>query len=175
MSDHDKTPRNPSARTWTRLGPGALSGLLAGGAALAVAELAAAVRPRSGPVVAVGGAAIDRTPTAVKDWAIRTFGTNDKLVLQLGILAVLTLFALALGAFAVRHRRAGAAGVLVFGIVGAAAAWAGPTPPASRTPSPPSSGRSRERCSCTSSRASCRHHAARRRGSGARAGTGAVS
>lgn len=126
MSDHDKTPRNPSARTWTRLGPGALSGLLAGGAALAVAELAAAVRPRSGPVVAVGGAAIDRTPTAVKDWAIRTFGTNDKLVLQLGILAVLTLFALALGAFAVRHRRAGAAGVLVFGIVGAAAALGRP-------------------------------------------------
>ncbi|NEC31769.1 molybdopterin-binding oxidoreductase, partial [Streptomyces rubrogriseus] len=127
MSDHDKTPRNPSARTWTRLGLGALSGLLAGGAALAVAELAAAaVRPRSGPVVAVGGAAVDRTPTAVKDWAIRTFGTNDKLVLQLGILAVLTLFALALGAFAVRHRRAGAAGVLVFGVVGAAAALGRP-------------------------------------------------
>lgn len=36
MSDHDKTPRNPSARTWTRLGPGALSGLLAGGAAAAL-------------------------------------------------------------------------------------------------------------------------------------------
>ncbi|MYS70035.1 molybdopterin-binding oxidoreductase, partial [Streptomyces sp. SID5926] len=77
MSDHDTTPRKTSARTWTRLGLGALSGLLAGGAALAVAELAAAaVRPRSGPVVAVGGAAVDRTPTAVKDWAIRTFGTN---------------------------------------------------------------------------------------------------
>ncbi|MFD5216408.1 molybdopterin-dependent oxidoreductase [Streptomyces tendae] len=127
MSDHDKTPRNPSARTWTRLGLGALSGLLAGGVALAVAELvAAAVRPQAGPVVAVGAAAIDRTPTAVKDWAIRSFGANDKLVLQLGILAVLTLFALALGAFAVRHRRTGAAGVLVFGVVGAAAALGRP-------------------------------------------------
>jgi hypothetical protein len=49
---------------------GALSGLLAGFAALAVAELVAAgLRPQAGPVVAVGGAAIDRTPTAVKDWA----------------------------------------------------------------------------------------------------------
>ncbi|MET9191622.1 molybdopterin-binding oxidoreductase, partial [Streptomyces tendae] len=127
MSDHDKTPRTSSARTWTRFALGALSGLLAGGAALAVAELvAAAVRPQAGPVVAVGGAAIDRTPIAVKDWAIRTFGANDKLVLQLGILAVLTLFALALGAFAVRHRRTGAAGVLVFGVVGAAAALGRP-------------------------------------------------
>ncbi|MEU4979907.1 sulfite oxidase [Streptomyces sp. NPDC021969] len=127
MSDHGTTPRKQTARTWTRLGLGALSGLLAGGAALAVAELvAAAVRPQAGPVVAVGAAAIDRTPTAVKDWAIRTFGSDDKLVLQLGILAVLTLFALAVGAFAARRRRAGAAGVLVFGAVGAAAALGRP-------------------------------------------------
>ncbi|NDZ70757.1 molybdopterin-binding oxidoreductase, partial [Streptomyces sp. SID10362] len=91
MSDHDKTPRTSSAGTRIRLPLGALSGLLAGGAALAVAEsAAAAVRPQAGPVVAVGGAAIDRTPAAVKDWAIRAFGSDDKLVLQLGILAVLT-------------------------------------------------------------------------------------
>ncbi|CAL9667614.1 molybdopterin-dependent oxidoreductase [Streptomyces sp. enrichment culture] len=127
MSDEDTTPRKTPAPTWARLALGALSGLLAGGAALAVAELAAAaVRPQAGPVVAVGSAAIDRTPAAVKDWAIRSFGTNDKLVLQLGILAVLTLFALALGVLAVRHRRTGAAGVLVFGVVGAAAALSRP-------------------------------------------------
>ncbi|MEU8960879.1 molybdopterin-dependent oxidoreductase [Streptomyces sp. NPDC048491] len=106
-----------------RLPLAALSGLLAGFAALAVAELvSAAVRPEAGPVIAVGGAAIDRTPPAVKDWAIRHFGTDDKLVLQLGILAVLALFALVLGVIALRFRRAGAAGVLVFGVVGALAA-----------------------------------------------------
>ncbi|MFD7541723.1 molybdopterin-dependent oxidoreductase [Streptomyces sp. NPDC059819] len=106
-----------------RLPLAALSGLLAGFAALAVAELvSAAVRPEAGPVIAVGGAAIDRTPPAVKDWAIRHFGTNDKLVLQLGILAVLALLALMLGMVALRFRRAGAAGVLVFGVVGALAA-----------------------------------------------------
>ncbi|MEU3731467.1 sulfite oxidase [Streptomyces sp. NPDC033538] len=125
MSDEEKKPRNPG--TVTRGGLGALSGLLAACAALAVAELvAAAVRPQAGPVVAVGGAAIDRTPIAVKDWAIRNFGTNDKLILQLGILAVLALFALALGVLALRHRRAGAAGVLLFGAVGAAAATSRP-------------------------------------------------
>ncbi|MEU3838753.1 molybdopterin-dependent oxidoreductase [Streptomyces sp. NPDC028635] len=106
---------------------GAVSGLVACGAALAVAELVSAwVRPQAGPVVAVGGAAVDRTPAAVKDWAIRHFGTNDKLVLQLGILAVLALFALVLGVSAPRYRRAGAAGVLLLGVVGAVAATGRP-------------------------------------------------
>ncbi|MEU3241550.1 molybdopterin-dependent oxidoreductase [Streptomyces sp. NPDC006875] len=105
----------------------ALSGLLAGYAALAFAELVSAfVRPEAGPVVAVGSAAIDRTPTPVKDWAIRHFGTDDKLVLQLGILAALAALAILLGLLAKAHRRTGAAGVLVFGVVGAAAALSRP-------------------------------------------------
>ncbi|MFE9808944.1 sulfite oxidase [Streptomyces sp. NPDC005548] len=114
-------------KNWVRYPLGALSGFLAGFAALATAELVSAlVRPEAGPIVAVGGAAIDRTPPAVKDWAIRHFGTNDKLVLQLGILVVLALFAGVLGAFAVRHRCAGAAGVLLFGVIGGAAALSRP-------------------------------------------------
>ncbi|MEV8312497.1 molybdopterin-dependent oxidoreductase [Streptomyces flavidovirens] len=104
-----------------------MGGLLAGYAALAVAELiAAVVRPEAGPITAVGGAAIDRTPAPVKDWAIRTFGEDDKVVLQLGIIAVLGLLAIALGLVALRHRRLGAAGVLVFGVVGALAATSRP-------------------------------------------------
>ncbi|WP_443034087.1 molybdopterin-dependent oxidoreductase [Streptomyces sp. CA2R106] len=118
--DEKRTRQRPG---WARRGLAAGSGVLAGVASLGVAELAsAAVRPEASPVVAVGGAAIDRTPAAVKDWAIRHFGTEDKTVLQLGILAVLMLFALALGAAALRFRRTGAAGVMVFGVVGAAAA-----------------------------------------------------
>ncbi|MGW4446280.1 molybdopterin-dependent oxidoreductase [Streptomyces sp. NPDC004682] len=125
MRDEEK---DPAARPGTlRRALGALSGLLAGFGALATAELAAAaVRPQSGPVVAVGGAAIDRTPAAVKDWAIRQFGTADKLVLQTGIVVVLAVLAAGLGALAVRFRRAGAAGVLLFGVVGAIAATGRP-------------------------------------------------
>ncbi|MGW8889538.1 molybdopterin-dependent oxidoreductase [Streptomyces sp. NPDC055749] len=116
-----------SRTTLARGGLAALSGLLSGFAALAVAELvSAAVRPEAGPVTAVGGAAIDRTPAPVKDWAIRNFGESDKLVLQLGILATLTLLAIALGLVALRWRRAGSCGVLVFGVVGAAAAVSRP-------------------------------------------------
>ncbi|MFF6859801.1 molybdopterin-dependent oxidoreductase [Streptomyces bacillaris] len=111
----------------TRGSLAALSGLLAGFAALTVAELvSAAVRPEASPVTAVGGAAVDRTPAGVKDWAIRTFGESDKLVLQLGIVATLALFAVAVGLLALRHRRTGSAAVLAFGAVGAAAALSRP-------------------------------------------------
>ncbi|MEV4937623.1 molybdopterin-dependent oxidoreductase [Streptomyces zaomyceticus] len=106
---------------------GASAGLLAAFTALAVAELVAGpVRPAAGPVTVVGGAVIDRTPAAVKDFAIRTFGENDKTVLQLGILAILALIAVAVGVLALSHRRTGAAGVLLFGIAGAAAALTRP-------------------------------------------------
>ncbi|MEU5217316.1 molybdopterin-dependent oxidoreductase [Streptomyces sp. NPDC020807] len=106
---------------------GALAGFLAAFTALAVAELVAGlVRPAAGPVTVVGGAVIDRTPAAVKDFAIRTFGENDKIVLQLGILAILALIAIGLGVLSLSHRRTGAAGVLLFGIVGAAAALSRP-------------------------------------------------
>ena len=100
-----------------------LSGLIAAFAALCVAGLVAAtVRPEAGPVAAVGGAAIDRTPPAVKDFAVRNFGTDDKLVLRLGILVLLAVFAMAVGLLAVRHRIGGSAAVLAFGVVGAVAA-----------------------------------------------------
>ncbi|MFD4030842.1 molybdopterin-dependent oxidoreductase [Streptomyces sp. NPDC058637] len=101
----------------------ALGGLIAGFTALCVAELvAAAVRPEAGPVTAVGGAVIDRTPAAVKDFAVRNFGADDKLVLQLGILVLLAVFAMAVGVLALRQRWSGAAAVLVFGVVGAVSA-----------------------------------------------------
>ncbi|MFB6521054.1 molybdopterin-dependent oxidoreductase [Streptomyces sp. NPDC056401] len=114
-------------RTVERGALAAASGLLAGYTALAAAELTASlVRPQAGPVTVIGGAAIDRTPAALKDFAIRTFGENDKLVLQLGILATVALLAALLGVLALRHRRTGAAGVLAFGVLGAAAALGRP-------------------------------------------------
>ncbi len=106
------------ARSWF----GALAGLLAALAALAVAELAATlVRAQASPVIAVGGSVIDATPTPLKEFAVREFGTNDKPVLIGSILAVLVLLALVTGALAVRHRVVGLVGVAVLGLVGAAA------------------------------------------------------
>ncbi len=109
----------------------ALCGLLAAGAGLAAAELAtAAARPEASPVTAVGGVVIDHTPTAVKDWAIETFGTHDKLVLRLGIVLLLALYAAGLGLLAGAERRASrtaaVAGALLFGLLGAIAAGGRP-------------------------------------------------
>ncbi|MCH0561288.1 MULTISPECIES: molybdopterin-dependent oxidoreductase [unclassified Streptomyces] len=121
-----RTKKRNSAHAGGRL-PAALGGLLAGYAALAVAELvSAAVRPQASPVLAVGSAAIDRAPAPVKDWAIREFGTNDKLALQLGIVAVLGVIAVALGLLALHSRTAGSTGMAVSGAVGVWAALSRP-------------------------------------------------
>ncbi len=127
MSETEQTDVAPAAGRgagrWQRRLFAAGSGVLAAAAALAVAELfAGLVRPEARPVTAVGGAVIDRTPIAVKDWAIRTFGTADKLVLQIGILTLLALFAVAVGLLALRSLRAGAAGAALFGVFGAVTA-----------------------------------------------------
>ncbi|MEY9969140.1 hypothetical protein ABIA33_007227 [Streptacidiphilus sp. MAP12-16] len=59
-------PHRPRCARLFRAVLGALSGLVAALAALATAELAAApIRSQAGPVTAVGGAVIDRTPAAV--------------------------------------------------------------------------------------------------------------
>lgn len=106
---------------------GAVCGLVAACAGLAVAELAsAAVRPESSPITAVGGAVVDRTPVGVKEWAIREFGTADKLLLALGIIVVLGAVAALAGVLAVRHLPAGIVLAGCFGLVGAVAALSRP-------------------------------------------------
>ncbi len=101
---------------------GALAGFLAAGVALGVAELVAGVTgPLSSPVVAVGSVAIDLTPVPLKDFAIAHFGSNDKNVLVLGIVVQLALFALLIGALAVRWMIAGLAGLALFGAIGVSA------------------------------------------------------
>ncbi|CAM5386457.1 molybdopterin-dependent oxidoreductase [Streptomyces tanashiensis] len=101
----------------------ALGGLVSAYVSLAVADLVASrVRPEAGPVPAVGGAVVDRTPAVLKEWAIRSFGESDKTVLQLGILLLLGSLALGVGLLALRSRLLGAAAVAAFGVLGALAA-----------------------------------------------------
>ena len=49
--------------------------------------------PEADARTAVGSAVIDLTPGPVKEWAIQTFGTADKLVLSVLVLAVIALVA----------------------------------------------------------------------------------
>lgn len=115
--------RKRGTRRGGRILIGAIVGIIAAGSGLALGELAAAVTgPATSPVLSVGSAAIDLAPTPVKEFAIRTFGTADKLVLISGVLAMLVILS-ALGGILARTRFVtGAAIFLTFGIVGVLAA-----------------------------------------------------
>ena len=113
----------------------ALAGLLAGALTVGVAELLAALFVRFGigggaasPVIAVGDAFVDRTPGWLKDFAIRTLGASDKVVLLASIGVVLLLLAVVAGLLA-RVRLA--AGLAVVVLLAAVAAVAVATRPAS--------------------------------------------
>jgi DMSO/TMAO reductase YedYZ molybdopterin-dependent catalytic subunit len=102
---------------------GAVAGLLAGLVAVGVGQFAASLGALgSAPVYAVGEAAIGLTPPAVKDFAISTFGTNDKTALLTGIYIVLGLYAIVVGLLATRRRWYGFAGLAAFAVVGLVAA-----------------------------------------------------
>ncbi|WP_432521326.1 molybdopterin-dependent oxidoreductase [Kineococcus sp. SYSU DK006] len=101
----------------------ALCGVLAAGLTLGVGQLVAGVvSPSAAPLVVVGDAVVDRVPAWLKDVAVRTFGTSDKVVL-LSTIAVLVLALAALaGVLARRRLAAGVALVAVLGGVGVLAA-----------------------------------------------------
>jgi DMSO/TMAO reductase YedYZ molybdopterin-dependent catalytic subunit len=85
--------------------------------------LAAVISPSSSPVLAVGSAFIDLTPPALKDFAVETFGTNDKLVLLVGMAVVIFLLAAVAGILAARRRAFGWIAVGLLGLVAAVAAY----------------------------------------------------
>jgi DMSO/TMAO reductase YedYZ molybdopterin-dependent catalytic subunit len=115
------------AATRTGRGRSALAGLIAAAAGLGVAQLlAGAVRPAASPVVAVGQATVDRTPPWLKNFAIANFGSNDKLALIAGILALLAAYAAAVGMLASRRLTHGLVGIAGFAAIGVAAALTRP-------------------------------------------------
>ena len=101
--------------------------MLTAAVAMGIAQLAAGLTvAQSSPVLAVGQAAIDLTPQPVKDFAISTFGANDKNALLVGILVILAAFAAVIGILAVRRLALGLAGLAVFACIGLAAALTSP-------------------------------------------------
>ncbi|BAS10866.1 oxidoreductase molybdopterin binding [Arthrobacter sp. Hiyo4] len=68
-------------------------------------------------MIALGSTFIDFTPPWMKDFAIATFGTNDKAALFVGMGLTIFLLACVLGVVAYRKWALGAAGVLLMGAV----------------------------------------------------------
>ena len=107
-------PRRSAVRPWTTRLWAALAGLLAAALALGVGDLFAGLfRDAQSPRDAVGAEFIDHTPIWLKNYAVEQFGTNDKVALRVGMLIVIGLLGLVLGAVGVaaalgrrrRHRR----------------------------------------------------------------------
>ena len=67
----------------------------------------------------MGGAFIDRTPPALKNFAVEHFGENDKTVLLLGMYITIALIAIVIGCLARRTVTIGVAGIAAFGLFGA--------------------------------------------------------
>ena len=107
---------------------GAVAGILTALFALGIAEfLASLIDDQASPIVAVGGAAIDATPEWLKSFAIRTFGSNDKVALMVGMVVVILILAATMGIASIRRPWIGLAGLWVFGVLGAIAAHSRPT------------------------------------------------
>lgn len=107
------TPRVPALRA-------AVTGVIAVITALAGGQLVSGLilTPASSPLLAVGNAFIDRTPAPVKDFAIRTFGTNDKMALLIGMAVVLVLVGVAVGLLSRRSALPGVLAIVTIGAVG---------------------------------------------------------
>jgi len=110
-------------RSWS-----ALVGIVAGALTLGVAELLAGLMTRTGlatgtpsPVVAVGGVFVDHTPPWLKNFAVSTFGTNDKLALFIGMAVVLTAACAVMGVLGARRQTAGFVAFVGVGAIGALA------------------------------------------------------
>ena len=107
-------------RTWPWA---AAAGLVAVGIAVAAGELAAAVlSPSLSPLSAVGSVVVDAVPAPVKEWAIASFGTADKLALLIGMLLVIALFGAACGVLETRRPPWGSIVIAALGAAGVAAA-----------------------------------------------------
>jgi DMSO/TMAO reductase YedYZ molybdopterin-dependent catalytic subunit len=111
----------------------ALDGVIAGAVSIGVATLLAGVLAWLGmaggtpsPIPAVAGAFIDRTPPWLKDFAVSTFGTNDKLALTIGMSIVLVLVCAAIGVLSKRRILLAAVLLGAVGVVGMAAVLSRP-------------------------------------------------
>lgn len=113
-----KGMKNLRSRLGSPAALAALAGMVAAAVVLSVAELTGAFfTARATPLIALGSTFIDFTPPWMKDFAIATFGTNDKAALFVGMGLTIAALAAVLGVVAYRKWVLGVAGVLLMGTV----------------------------------------------------------
>ncbi len=106
------------AKRLRELGAFGLAGFASATVLFSVAQLVSAFfATSSAPLVALGSVFIDLTPPWLKDFAIATFGTNDKLALFISMGVVVAIAAVLLGLLARRSFALAAACIVVLAVV----------------------------------------------------------
>ena len=118
--DEGSYDAQPFGGVWSTRLSGLAIGVVSTGAGLAAAELLVGfIRSSSSPVIAVGQKVIDLVPLQLKNWAVETFGTSDKVVLVVTTLFLVFLAGVAVGGLAVQGRRfAALVGVGLIAVIG---------------------------------------------------------
>lgn len=102
--------------------PGALPGVAAAAVAVGVGALVAVpFGPGADARTAIGSSVIDLTPGPVKEWAIQTFGTNDKSFLAIMVLVVIAAVAAIAGRWERARVPVGSVMIVLAAVAGCAA------------------------------------------------------
>ena len=105
-----------------------ISGLLAVAAGVAAGELAAVpLSAFASPFQAVAAFLVDHSPAPAREWAITTFGTNDKPALMVGMGIAIVVISVIAGLLQTRRPPIGAIIVALFAVFGVIAAMTRPT------------------------------------------------
>jgi DMSO/TMAO reductase YedYZ molybdopterin-dependent catalytic subunit len=99
-----------------------IAGVAAAAISLGVAELVGVpFSSRANARTAVGSAVVDLTPGPVKEWAIQTLGSLDKLFLSFAVLVAIATIAAIAGTLETRRRPVGSAMIAAAGVLGCVA------------------------------------------------------
>ncbi len=99
-----------------------IAGVAAAAVSLGVAELVGIpFGARADARAAIGSVVVDLTPGPVKEWAIQTLGSLDKIFLAIVVLAVIATIAAIAGSFETRRRPVGSAVIAAAGVLGCSA------------------------------------------------------
>jgi DMSO/TMAO reductase YedYZ molybdopterin-dependent catalytic subunit len=104
-----------------------IAGVAAASVALGVAQLVGIpFGARADARTAIGSAVVDLTPGPIKEWAIQTLGSLDKLFLAITVLVVIAAIAAIAGTLETRRRFLGSAAIAAAGVLGCIAVLSRP-------------------------------------------------
>ncbi len=99
-----------------------IAGVAAASVSLGVAQLVGiAFGARADARAAIGSVIVDLTPGPIKEWAIQTLGSLDKLFLAIAVLVVIATIAAITGSLETRRHPIGSAVIATAGVLGCAA------------------------------------------------------